>query len=58
MLDETYYRTTDEIIARYGKKDSALIPIMQDIQAQYLYVAFPAVSQPDIFPDRISLGSY
>lgn len=38
MLDETYYRTTDEIIARYGKKDSALIPIMQDIQTQYHYL--------------------
>ena len=38
MLDETYYRTTDEIIARYGKKDSALIPIMQDIQTQYCYL--------------------
>ena len=38
MLDETYYRTTDEIIARYGKKDSALIPIMQDIQTQYRFL--------------------
>ena len=38
MLDESYYRTTDEIIARYGKKDSALIPIMQDIQTQYRYL--------------------
>ena len=38
MLDETYYRTTDEIIARYGKKGSALIPIMQDIQTQYRYL--------------------
>lgn len=38
MLDESYYRTTDEIIARYGKKDSALIPIMQDIQAQHRYL--------------------
>ena len=38
MLDETYYRTTDEIIARYGKKDSALIPIIQDIQTQYRYL--------------------
>lgn len=38
MLDETYYRTTDEIIARHGKKDSALIPIMQDIQTQYRYL--------------------
>lgn len=38
MLDESYYRKTDEIIARYGKKDSALIPIMQDIQAQYRYL--------------------
>lgn len=38
MLDESYYRKTDEIISRYGKKDSALIPIMQDIQAQYRYL--------------------
>ena len=38
MLDETYYRTTDESIARSGNKDSALIPIMQDIQAQYRYL--------------------
>ena len=38
MLDQSYYRKTDEIIARYGKKDSALIPIMQDIQAEYRYL--------------------
>lgn len=44
MLDETYYRTTDEIIARYGKKDSALIPIMQDIQTQYRYLPVELLS--------------
>ena len=38
MLDQSYYSKTDEIIARYGKKDSALIPIMQDIQAEYRYL--------------------
>ena len=38
MLDQSYYRKTDEIIARYGKKDSALIPIMQDVQAEYRYL--------------------
>ena len=38
MLDQSYYQKTDEIIARYGKKDSALIPIMQDVQAEYRYL--------------------
>ena len=38
MLDQSYYSKTDEIIARYGKKDSALIPIMQDIHAEYRYL--------------------
>ena len=38
MLDESYYRTTDEIIARYGRQARALIPIMQDIQAEYRYL--------------------
>ena len=32
MLDKSYYQKTDEIISHYGRKPSALIPIMQDIQ--------------------------
>ena len=35
MLDQSYYDKTDEIIERYGKKPSSLIPIMQDIQGEY-----------------------
>lgn len=35
MLDQSYYRKTDEIIEHYGKKAGSLIPIMQDIQAEY-----------------------
>ncbi len=38
MLDKSYYDKTDEIIAVYGKKPSALIPIIQDIQAEYRYL--------------------
>lgn len=38
MLDQTYYRKADEIIAVYGKKAASLIPIMQDIQAVYRYL--------------------
>ena len=38
MLDESYYRKTDEIIARYGRQAKALIPVMQDIQAEYRYL--------------------
>ena len=38
MLDESYYRKTDEIIARYGREAKALIPVMQDIQAEYRYL--------------------
>ena len=38
MLDESYYRKADEIIAVYGKKAASLIPIMQDIQAVYRYL--------------------
>ena len=38
MLDECYYKKADEIIASYGKKPSSLIPIMQDIQAEYRYL--------------------
>ncbi len=38
MLDESYYRKTDEIIARYVQDARSLIPIMQDIQAEYRYL--------------------
>lgn len=38
MLEESFYRKADEIIAVYGKKPSSLIPIMQDVQAVYRYL--------------------
>ena len=38
MLDDTYYRKTDEIIANYPKEARSLIPIMQDIQSEYRYL--------------------
>lgn len=38
MLDKSYYDKTDEIIEFYGRKASSLIPIMQDIQAEYRYL--------------------
>ena len=38
MLDPSYYEKADEIIGRYGKKPSSLIPIMQDIQGEYRYL--------------------
>ncbi len=38
MLDQSYYRKADEIIAFYGKKPSSLIPVMQDIQGVYRYL--------------------
>ena len=38
MLDQSYYEKADEIIAKYGKKPSSLIPIMQDIQREYRYL--------------------
>ena len=39
MLDESYYRKTDEIISRYVRDARSLIPIMQDIQAEYKYLS-------------------
>ena len=38
MLDASYYAKTDEIIARYVREARSLIPIMQDIQAEYRYL--------------------
>ena len=38
MLDQSYYAKTDAIIAHYGPKPASLIPILQDIQAEYRYL--------------------
>ena len=38
MLDKTYYDKAGEVIAVYGRKPASLIPIMQDIQAEYRYL--------------------
>ena len=38
MLEQSYYDKADEIVERYGPKASSLIPIMQDIQAEYRYL--------------------
>lgn len=38
MLDESYYTKTDEIIEHHGRRAASLIPIMQDIQAEYRYL--------------------
>ncbi|MDD3362879.1 MAG: NAD(P)H-dependent oxidoreductase subunit E [Hespellia sp.] len=39
MLDQTYYDKTDEIIAMHGAVSASLIPIIQDIQNEYRYLA-------------------
>lgn len=39
MLDQTYYDKTDEIIAAHGAVSASLIPIIQDIQNEYRYLA-------------------
>ena len=38
MLNESYYQRTDEIIEHHGAKASSLIPVMQDVQAEYRYL--------------------
>ena len=38
MSKNTNYRKTDEIISRYVREARSLIPIMQDIQAEYRYL--------------------
>ena len=38
MLDQSYYRKTDEIIEYYGRKAGSLIPLMQDIQEEFRYL--------------------
>lgn len=38
MLDKSYYEKVDEIIAGYGTESRFLIPVIQDVQAQYRYL--------------------
>lgn len=38
MLEKTYYDKADEIISVHGNGKESLIPIMQDIQAEYRYI--------------------
>ena len=38
MLEQSYYQLADQVIARHGQKESALIPIIQDIQNEYRYL--------------------
>ena len=38
MLDASFYEKTDEIISRYVPEQKSLIPIMQDIQAEFRYL--------------------
>ena len=38
MLDTSYYKKTDEIIAKHTKEERSLIPIIQDIQEEYRYL--------------------
>ena len=38
MLDKCYYEKVDEIVELYGAKQSSLILIIQDIQAEYRYL--------------------
>ena len=35
MVDQSYYKKADEIIEHYERCAASLIPIMQDIQAEY-----------------------
>ena len=38
MIDQSYYDKTDEFIAAHGRVPGSLIPILQDVQAQYRYL--------------------
>ena len=38
MLDQSYYTKTDEFIEAHGRVQGSLIPILQDIQAEYRYL--------------------
>ena len=38
MLEQSYYDKADEIIAQHGTEKRYLIPVIQDIQAEYRYL--------------------
>lgn len=38
MLEESYYKKTDEIIGQHTCEERSLIPIIQDIQTEYRYL--------------------
>ena len=38
MLEQSYYDKADMIIEAHGEKPESLIPIIQDIQAEYRYL--------------------
>lgn len=38
MLDESFYTKADEIISQHTREERSLIPIIQDIQAEYRYL--------------------
>ena len=38
MLEASFYQKTDEIISKYAREQKSLIPIMQDIQAEFRYL--------------------
>ena len=38
MLEQSYYDKADEIITSYGTESRWLIPIIQDVQAEYRYL--------------------
>ena len=38
MLDASFYKKTDEIISKYAREQKSLIPIMQDVQAEFRYL--------------------
>lgn len=44
MLKKSYYDKADAIIAEHGTEQSALIPIIQDIQAAYRYLPLELLS--------------
>ena len=39
MLDAAYYAFTDAVLSEYPQEERSLIPILQDIQAKFGYVA-------------------
>ena len=54
MLDQSYYRKADEIIEHYGRTAASLIPIMQDIQAEYRYLPGELLTSVATFYENFS----